>query len=130
MNEPFHLEPPQDAEAHAEIVAHQREYVRAMAAKLSAGEPLDDMQRLWAAGILHAWADSVPDKPPRTPGQAPEFDHVLAALLAAHGHKTQEELAEAFGVSIQSLRRAIRKWGPDAEAFMRLQGTDRNLKKV
>lgn len=129
MTKRFHLEPSQDAAAFAATAEHQREYVRAIATQLDAGEPLDDTQRLWAAGILRAWADNLPSKPPRKPGQLQQFDHASAAVLAKLGHRTQEELAEELGVSVESLRRAMRKWGPDAEAFLHSLGFDRNQKK-
>lgn len=128
MNYKFSLHFPVDPAAYKHTAKSQREGVRAMADKLERGEPLEATpggSGAVAAAILREWADSLSDKPPRNAGQRPvinpsevalHFESLVRSGMSAN--KAKETLAEEYSVSVESIRRAVKKRANDAKGFL------------
>jgi hypothetical protein len=125
------LVPPEE---YARAAIAQRQWLTDIARKIEHGEPLNPWDRTGAAAVLRAWATRIPDREPRGRGQAPKIDagnvsiH-YACLVNGHGMKPSkavEELAEGNGVSIEAIKKAVKKYG---EAALRMIPRNPNLKK-
>lgn len=95
---------------------HQREFLHAIAAKLDRGEPLDALEREWAAGAMRAFADQIPDEPKRPRGAPPRLDPLLIrlrfAVLRRDGVKRKdaiEQLATEFNFGHEDAIKQILK---------------------
>lgn len=126
----FKLEFIPDPEAYARTAEAQRGHAREIARRLEAGESLHDLPSgsgEFAAAILRLWANTLPNKPPRKRGQAPQIDASNIALefvamtrnpkAVMSKVKVKEHLAEKYGVSVEAIRGALKKKLKDAEAF-------------
>jgi hypothetical protein len=121
-------------EEFAQAAQMQREWLNDMADKIEAGEPLETrLDRKVAAGVLRAWAKQIPAAAPRRKGHPPQFNTSelawdFALLVNVYGrskHKAHQELAEHRGVSVEAVRKALRKH-PDA---LELMPRNPNLKR-
>ena len=106
-----------------QVAQRQREYARGLANKLGAGELLTSIDAEFAAAILLAWADRPEDKPKRGRGQATEFAHFEAAQTVALFQKQGQadpvgRVAEMYGVSVQSIRKAMRENKAEVEKWV------------
>lgn len=101
----------------------QREYARRLADKLAAGELLADLDAQSAAAILRMWADRPADNPKRGRGQDAQFAHWEAALTVALLQRNGKQdpvghVAEIYGVSVQSIRKAMKENKADVEKYL------------
>lgn len=103
---------------YARVARSQRMALRRMANLIEQGKPLEnDMQRRFAAEALRAFAAEIPDEPPKKRGQQPKFNHAMAAVEFDFFSKTLrsenaaiEKLAAQYGVSVQAMRKALKKY--------------------
>lgn len=111
------------AEEYARIAESQRKYINALADQVSQGKPLEsEFSREFVAGILRVFADQIPHKQPRKRGQAPIIDSgdvaVRFALLVNTKNKSKneahKELAEIFDVSVEAIKKSLKKYGDNA----------------
>lgn len=108
------------------IRERQREMARDLADRLERGAPLSQHDASIAAAALRCWADNLKQSPPRARGQAPQFEHGHAALFyAAQLHigamnKTNAiaATAEAYGKSVETIKKVVKKYGQAAEDFV------------
>lgn len=126
------LTPPEE---YARIAQEQRAWIRGMADRIERGESLEhQLDNEVAAGILRARANQISDKEPRGRGQAPRIDagnvaiHYACLVNGGGMGKTEAiaKLADGNGVSIEAIKKAIKKYG---DAAMRMIPQNPNLKK-
>lgn len=123
----FHLDFLQDPAEFARTVAEQRKWLRKLASMIEADEPLDRVERAVVVAVLRAHADGIASEPRRKRGQAPRIDASNVALefealirnpnLRISKNAAQERLAERHDVSVEAIRKALKKKGADAAAF-------------
>lgn len=106
-----------------QVAQRQRDYARGLADKLDTGELLTGLDGAFAAAILRAWADRPEDKPKRSRGQPAEFAHSEAALTVALFQRQGKDdpvgrVAEMYGVSVQSIRKAMRENKAEVENWL------------
>lgn len=109
-------------EEHARVAQHQREYINSLADRLQKNEALSELDREWAAGILRSFAKQIPDRQRRKSGQAPRIDAGNLAIQYAcmvHGQgmkpsAAKAKLSEEHCVTIETVRKAIKKYGDTA----------------
>lgn len=136
MNTNWHIECDGNSpENYAKAAKAQKQFVRDIADRLAAGKPLDDEEeRIFAAGILRAWADNLSESPKRKRGTPRrKFSGNNVALLYAVRTKGGEAksrvisaLAESHNVSDEAIRKAIEKHLPEVIGFVGMV----KLKKV
>lgn len=106
--------------------ANQRAFIREIADKIEAGEELPPpdkhFARAFIAAVLRGAADSIPDTPKRGAGNAKarKVDALLVAMTYYGENKTQENLADQYGVSVTTVKAAIKKAGPTAKKLLSL----------
>ena len=124
---PFQTSP----EEYAEVARSQRKYAREVADKIEHGGELDSMAGGFTAAILRAWADNLSDVQKRPRGQAPRFDAgnvalEFAALVKGKGVAKDSALgiiAGRYGVSVEAIRKSLRKHGDAAMALLTFMQT-------
>lgn len=124
-------------EQYQQIAQRQRAYAFALAAKIEAGEPLDEHGRYRAAFMVREFAQRIPVRQPGKRGQRPRFCHGSEALVfvmqRVSGGKPSviyAEIADRVGVSEQAVEKAMRKHAPSAARLlegMGIQGIPDNL---
>lgn len=96
------------------IAQRQRESARELAGKLESSRQITRADAMFVAAILRGWADRPEVKPKRGRGQAVQFSHSEAALTVALFQRQGKrdavvKAAEIYGVSVQSIRKAMRE---------------------
>ena len=106
-------------ENHAKIATSQKAYLEAIAKRVESGDPLDEDQRVRAAGAIRAFAATIPMAPKRKQGAKPKFCHGSEALVYAtyrvdglrHGEvapDTARDLLEGLALATDGLPNAMR----------------------
>lgn len=110
---------------YARQVEASKAKVLSVAAKIEAGEAISRFDVKLAAHVLRLYAENLPKTAPLKVGQLPKIDPANVALrheiLLLQGHKklaAKNLLAEEFDVSVESIRKAVKKFGPDARTLL------------
>lgn len=94
---------------HSKSATGSRAFLETIAGKIERGEQLASDEILFAAGACRAAAKQIPLKQKRKKGAAPKYDASLAAIQYASGQYTLEKLAEMHGVTVDALKKALKK---------------------
>ncbi|MGH8074969.1 MAG: hypothetical protein ACREO4_13025 [Lysobacter sp.] len=110
------------------VALSQRSYFNDLAERISAGDPsLTRFDGAMAAGAIRAFASQIPLEEPRARGQAPKLDPGSLALefaVLVEGRKmsrnaARDQLAEKWGVSETSIKKALQKYGETALSWLK-----------
>lgn len=106
------LEFKKPAEAFAREAQFQKAYAGAIAIKIERGEPLTEVERLWAVGALRAFAEQIPIEPSGHKHKIDPHSTAMEFLLLRQFQEMSvnmalETLAERYDVSVPAVRKSI-----------------------
>lgn len=127
------------AAEHKRVGTNQRKFFESVAVKIEKSEPLDERERICAAGAIRAFVSSIPLEPKRKRGQAPRVQYsdiaiefVLMREKAARAGKKLSRnraidlLAEKHEVSDRTIKNALKECEAAACALL---GVGKQIKK-
>lgn len=102
----LNLAMPPDSKQYADLARKQKKYAQELAGRIERSEPLNEMDREFAAGLLKFWADNLSETKP-TDHHPPLYPWGEALLLHGMGW-TVTALAERYGVSTRTIRENLK----------------------
>jgi hypothetical protein len=123
----------QAAANYARTAQGQRDYTYELAKKIEAGENLDQIEKIWAAGLLRCWADNLPQTMPKGRGKPRKVDPGHLAIefaLKVKGGMSEnaaiEKLADEHDMSVPGIKKSLKKYKSDALALLSIKTKPRN----
>jgi hypothetical protein len=118
----------QTEEAFEKTARSQKYYLEGLAKKVEEGAALDALGKIWAAGAIRAFAETIPLKQKRKQGPVPKFCPASEAVLyasyrtagMAHG-QALAKISDRIGVSEVAINKAIKKHRATAFAMFEEQ---------
>ena len=110
------LQFPPTAEEYRANIRRQRKLANEIAAKMRCGELLSEIELLFAAVALEAWAEKLSETMPKAKSRPPKINHSAVArdfvLIRSDGvskTKAKDLLAMRYGVDVDTISNAIDK---------------------